>query len=183
MSVAMDVDGGADGEGAGNRLGVGGNRAAGSRAAGIRTAGGPALTVRPARPPRAPRRAARRYGTSRRPGGRPLSYGPAGTGVSRAAHTRFGGDTGWGTVVVVALATALAIVAFGALAQWQSGDAVPDRTGVVQVRAGESLGEVAERSAPGVPVERAVERIVELNALDGTGVHPGQALIVPVSAG
>lgn len=117
----------------------------------------------------------------RRPSGRPLSYERHRVAVSRAPHGRGEQEVGWGAVLVGTLATALVLAGFLGLAQWRVGDAVPNRTEVVQVRGGESLGDLAARVSPGVVVEQVVERIVELNALSGSGLHPGQSLIVPVS--
>ncbi|MFI9006275.1 LysM peptidoglycan-binding domain-containing protein [Actinosynnema sp. NPDC053489] len=56
---------------------------------------------------------------------------------------------------------------------------VPERTGVVHVQVGETLWDVAERSAPASDPDAVVARIRELNSLPGTDVVPGQSLVVP----
>ncbi|QQQ77908.1 LysM peptidoglycan-binding domain-containing protein [Saccharothrix sp. 6-C] len=56
---------------------------------------------------------------------------------------------------------------------------VPERTNVVHVQVGESLWDVAERSAPASDPDAVVARIRELNSLPGSDVVPGQALVVP----
>ncbi|ATE58033.1 hypothetical protein CNX65_07110 [Actinosynnema pretiosum] len=58
---------------------------------------------------------------------------------------------------------------------------VPDRTTTAHVQVGETLRDVAERSAPGSDPEAVAERISELNGLGGPDavVRPGQALTVP----
>ncbi|MGH3970572.1 MAG: LysM peptidoglycan-binding domain-containing protein, partial [Mycobacterium sp.] len=55
----------------------------------------------------------------------------------------------------------------------------PERLAVVRVEPGESLAHLAARVAPGAPAGRVVERIRDLNELDGTLVA-GQTLIAPV---
>ena len=59
---------------------------------------------------------------------------------------------------------------------------VPERTAVVHVQVGESLLDVAERSAPDSDPEAVADRIRELNALPDAEVKPGQALVVPDGA-
>ncbi|MEU4802469.1 LysM peptidoglycan-binding domain-containing protein [Actinosynnema sp. NPDC023587] len=57
---------------------------------------------------------------------------------------------------------------------------VPERTSVVHVQVGESLWEVAERSAPDSDPEAVVDRIRSLNNLtDTTPITPGLPLVVP----
>ncbi|GLW91510.1 LysM peptidoglycan-binding domain-containing protein [Actinokineospora globicatena] len=58
---------------------------------------------------------------------------------------------------------------------------VPSTTAVVRVAAGESLSDVAARTAPDSDTAAVVERIRELNGLDDATVRPGQPLTVPVS--
>ncbi len=57
---------------------------------------------------------------------------------------------------------------------------VPAELAVVQVQAGETLQQIAERLAPGAPVSTVVERIRELNQLDSVAVDVGQTLIAPI---
>ncbi|GAA3851402.1 hypothetical protein GCM10022243_16440 [Saccharothrix violaceirubra] len=56
---------------------------------------------------------------------------------------------------------------------------VPERTSVVYVQAGETLWDVAARSAPDSDVDAVVDRIRELNHLTSDEVLPGLALVVP----
>ncbi|MEU4746499.1 LysM peptidoglycan-binding domain-containing protein [Actinosynnema sp. NPDC023658] len=56
---------------------------------------------------------------------------------------------------------------------------VPERTNVVHVQVGETLWDVAERSAPNADQDAVVTRIRELNSLPGSDVVPGQSLVVP----
>jgi predicted Zn-dependent protease len=58
---------------------------------------------------------------------------------------------------------------------------VPDRLAVVQVRAGETLEQVAGRVAPQAPRGDVVKRIRQLNQLDSVSVNAGQTLIAPIS--
>jgi hypothetical protein len=84
------------------------------------------------------------------------------------------------TLVGVGAAMCLAVVGLGTLAGAGSGaDAVPTRTEVVRVKAGESLSELAARMAPGSDTGAVVERIRELNGDLVDGVRPGQPLHVP----
>ncbi|WP_367130868.1 LysM peptidoglycan-binding domain-containing protein [Saccharothrix sp. HUAS TT1] len=59
---------------------------------------------------------------------------------------------------------------------------VPERTNVVHVQVGETLWDVAERSAPGSDPDAVVSRIRELNPLPDADVAPGQSLVVPHGA-
>jgi hypothetical protein len=78
---------------------------------------------------------------------------------------------------VVALAAILWLVFL--INMRDGGPAVPAATTVVQVGAGETLWDVARRVVPGTPVAAVVQRIRELNGLDGSSVHAGQPLVVP----
>ncbi|TDV40344.1 LysM peptidoglycan-binding domain-containing protein [Actinophytocola oryzae] len=84
-------------------------------------------------------------------------------------------------VCVLALATVAcaAVLGLGALAG-SVGPSVPSETKVVRVLPGESLWELAGRVAPTSDAAAVVERIRELNGVDGA-VHPGQPLTVPFS--
>lgn len=57
----------------------------------------------------------------------------------------------------------------------------PSGTTVAVVGAGESLGDVAARVAPGADTETVVTRIRELNRLEGSSVAPGRPLVVPAA--
>ncbi|GAA2675012.1 MULTISPECIES: LysM peptidoglycan-binding domain-containing protein [Actinosynnema] len=81
-----------------------------------------------------------------------------------------------------ALLAALAAAAVSLAYLHASGiSGVPDRTTTAHVQVGETLRDVAERSAPGSDPEAVAERISELNGLGGPDavVRPGQALVVP----
>jgi hypothetical protein len=80
-------------------------------------------------------------------------------------------------VLVVAGVVCAAVYGLGSLAG-SVGPSVPSSTTVVRVQPGESLWELAGRVAPGSDVSAVVERIRELNGVDGS-VQPGQPLTVP----
>lgn len=80
-------------------------------------------------------------------------------------------------VLAVALAACAAVVGLGALSGAVE-PSVPSETTVVRVKPGESLWELAGRVAPGADASAVVERIRELNGVDGA-VEPGQPLTVP----
>ncbi|MCP2267578.1 LysM domain-containing protein [Actinokineospora diospyrosa] len=87
-------------------------------------------------------------------------------------------------LVVLGLAAVVAAVVYGvgALANSVAGEPeVPSTTTVVRVAAGESLSDVAARTAPDSDTSAVVERILELNGLTDVTVRPGQPLTVPVS--
>jgi hypothetical protein len=83
--------------------------------------------------------------------------------------------------LAVAGVIALAVVVWLAflINMRDGGAAVPAATTVAQVGAGETLWDVARRVVPGTPVAAVVQRIRELNGLDGSSVHAGQPLVVP----
>jgi len=80
-------------------------------------------------------------------------------------------------VLVVATAACAAVMGLGALAN-SVGPTVPSETTVVRVKPGENLWDVAGRVAPDSNADAVVERIQELNGIDGA-VEPGQPLTVP----
>jgi hypothetical protein len=84
-----------------------------------------------------------------------------------------------GMFFLIGLVVFLGVLGVGMLAGAMAGDTVPDRTAVVWVQPGETLWQVAERSAPGYDTEAVVARIRELNELYAGGVVAGQALQVP----
>ncbi|MBN4926356.1 LysM peptidoglycan-binding domain-containing protein [Hoyosella rhizosphaerae] len=57
---------------------------------------------------------------------------------------------------------------------------VNSAAGVVYVRSGESLSDVATRVAPTAPVDVVVASLRELNGLTNSLVQPGQPLMTPV---
>ncbi|MFC4858505.1 LysM peptidoglycan-binding domain-containing protein [Actinophytocola glycyrrhizae] len=80
-------------------------------------------------------------------------------------------------VLVVASAACAAVLGLGALAGAVA-PSVPSETTVVRVKPGESLWELAGRVAPASDASVVVERIRELNGVEGL-VRPGQPLTVP----
>jgi hypothetical protein len=80
-------------------------------------------------------------------------------------------------VLAVASAACAAVVGLGALAGSVE-PSVPSETTVVRVKPGENLWELAGRVAPGSDASAVVERIRELNGVEGA-VQPGQPLTVP----
>jgi hypothetical protein len=82
-------------------------------------------------------------------------------------------------VLGVASVAFVAVVGLGALAD-SVGPSVPSETKVVRVMPGESLWELAGRVAPGSDASAVVERIREMNGVEGA-VEPGQPLTVPYS--
>jgi LysM domain-containing protein len=81
-------------------------------------------------------------------------------------------------VLAVASAACAAVYGLGALSS-SVAPSVPSETTVVRVKPGESLWELAGRVAPDSDASAVVERIRELNDVDGV-VQPGQPLTVPV---
>ncbi|MGW4339591.1 LysM peptidoglycan-binding domain-containing protein [Rhodococcus koreensis] len=123
-------------------------------------------------------------GELRRPSSGAVAYRPTHTGVSRADHERGANDVGWRTVLAGIVITAGVLCGLAGVAQLATGGSVSNSaaTEVVQVQQGESLAAVAARIAPEMPVAQVVERIMELNAMSNSALHPGQSLIVPSSA-
>jgi LysM domain len=81
--------------------------------------------------------------------------------------------------VLVGLVMFLVVLGVGELANALAGATLPERTSVVWVEPGETLWDVAERSAPGYDTGVIVARIHELNEIPGNNVLAGQALQVP----
>jgi hypothetical protein len=81
-------------------------------------------------------------------------------------------------VLAVASAACAAVFGLGLLAGAVE-PSVPAETTVVRVKPGESLWELAGRVAPGSDASAVVDRIRELNGVEGA-VRPGQPLTVPV---
>ncbi|MBB5959948.1 nucleoid-associated protein YgaU [Saccharothrix tamanrassetensis] len=83
----------------------------------------------------------------------------------------------WAVYTVIAIAAA---VSLSLLYLYGSGaTTVPERTSVVHVQVGDTLWDLAERTAPNSNPEAVVARIKELNNLDTPTITPGQPLIVP----
>jgi LysM domain len=125
---------------------------------------------------------ARRSPRPVRPSGAPLRYRGTGVLMSRASHRRR--PITPATTVGLALLAALITVWLGVVAQVGgvvgTSAPIPDRLAVVQVQAGETLQQVAQRVAPDAPVGQVVQRIRELNKLDTAALDAGQTLIAPV---
>jgi hypothetical protein len=126
--------------------------------------------------------AARRRPPTRRPAGAAVHHRGSGVLMSRASHRRR--PITPAATVLLALVAAGITVWLGLIAQLggvQGAEAgAPPELAVVQVQAGESLHQVAQRVAPGAPVGDVVERIRTLNQLDSAALDTGQTLIAPV---
>jgi predicted Zn-dependent protease len=84
--------------------------------------------------------------------------------------------------VVALSATVIVTLSVVAGLSWlgQSADpAIPERTAVIRVGAGETVWDVAARVAPRSDPRVVVERIRQLNGLSAAGVVPDQQLQVP----
>ena len=134
---------------------------------------------RPAQRPR--RRGVDRSGVWRRPAGAPASVPRRAAVVSRASHApvaRVRRPAGIG--VVVGLTVLLAVFIFAAAQVRSIGAAtIPDSVATVEVASGDTLSSIARESAPDAPVNQVVDRIIDLNGLDGAAVRTGQSLTVP----
>ncbi|WP_316689964.1 LysM peptidoglycan-binding domain-containing protein [Pseudonocardia sp. H11422] len=137
------------------------------------------VAVRPAvLPPSPPGRAAQRML------GRPCAGGGRGSAAPcRPSTTRYRLRRAV-AASVLAGASAGVVVGLGSLAD-AAGDAsarstVPALTAEVAVRAGDTVWDVARRSAPAADASAVVERIVADNGLATAALRPGQVLRVPV---
>jgi hypothetical protein len=139
------------------------------------------IVVRPMRPVRRTTSAARRGPQPHRPAGAPLNYRGTGVLMSRASHRRRP-VTPLATVVLALVAAAITVW-LGLVAQLGAPDSpapAPARLAVVQVQAGESLEQLAQRIAPDASVGSVVDQIRDLNELESAAVDAGQTLIAPV---
>ncbi|MDX1890620.1 LysM peptidoglycan-binding domain-containing protein [Mycolicibacterium sp. 050158] len=139
------------------------------------------LVVRPMRPVRRTTAGARRGPQPHRPAGAPLTYRRTGVLMSRASNRRKP-VTPLATVVLALIAAAITVW-LGLVAQFGSAERpapTPARLAVVQVQAGESLEQLAQRIAPDSSVGSVVEQIRDLNELPSPAVDAGQTLIAPV---
>jgi len=139
------------------------------------------LVVRPMRPVRRTAAAARRGPQPHRPSGAPLNYRGTGVLMSRASNRRK--KVAPLTTVVLALVAAGITVWLGLVAEMaapESPATIPPRLAVVQVQAGESLEQLAQRIAPDASVGSVVDEIRDLNELKTAAVDAGQTLIAPV---
>ncbi|GJF09814.1 hypothetical protein NGTWS0302_24720 [Mycolicibacterium cyprinidarum] len=112
-----------------------------------------------------------------------MRYRGTGVPVSRTSHRRR--PITPATTVVLALIAGAITLWLGLVAQFGgvvgSQAEIPSRLAVVQVQAGESLQQVAQRVAPDAPVGDTVDRIRQLNELQSVALDAGQTLIAPVS--
>ncbi len=140
------------------------------------------LVVRPMRPVRRSTSAARRGPRQHRPAGAAVHYRGTGVLMSRASHRRR---------PVTPIATVLLALVAAAITVWlglvahvgaapESATPVPGRLAVVELQAGESLEQLAQRVAPDAPVGAVVDEIKDLNKLGSAVVGPGKTLIAPV---
>jgi len=108
----------------------------------------------------------------------PLAQGPLTREFPAVAHPpapRAGRVVALSATVIVTLSVVAGLSWLG-----QSPDpAIPDRTAVVRVGAGETLWDVAARVAPRSDPRAVLERILQLNGLPDAEVVPDQQLQVP----
>jgi LysM domain len=99
----------------------------------------------------------------------------AGAEAARIQAPRPGRVVRWVTAAAVTLAV------IGGLAWLGQAPApgVPAETMVIQVGAGETVWDVAQRVAPKSDQRAVVERIRQLNGMAGSAIQPGQQLQVP----
>lgn len=86
----------------------------------------------------------------------------------------------WGWLLSVAALTFLMVLLVGMFGIDGGRAPVPARTTVVQVGAGDTLWNIADRFAPGSDPREVVRRIVELNDLGASAARAGQSLVVPI---
>lgn len=93
----------------------------------------------------------------------------------------------WPAMVLGVIGTAVVILGLVAVANLRAAslDDVPGSAGATQpavatVAEGETINDVARRVAPNEPVQRVVDRILELNQLGSAAVTPGQQLVTAV---
>lgn len=113
-----------------------------------------------------------------------VRYRDAHVRVSQAEHHGAEGDVGWRTVLATVLVTAGILLGFGVVAHAVTASGMGSLSGateVVQVGSGDTLTDVAERVAPGLPAQQVIERIMDLNAMSTSSIAPGQSLVVPAS--
>lgn len=103
---------------------------------------------------------------------------------ARAARSARHGShlTTRGRVVLLAAPIALALGVLASTGSVQASGDTPAgaANGHVVVQPGQSLWSIARSLAPQADTRATVAAIVELNGLDGSVVHPGQSLVVPV---
>jgi hypothetical protein len=116
------------------------------------------------------------YADGRRPAR--LAGAPLRTVLRCCAARPVAGSLGW--LVLAAALTFLVVVGIGWVAGGQADASVPQHTVVVQVRPGDTLWSVAQRSAPSAGTAAMVDRIRALNGLpSNAALYPGEQLEVP----
>jgi hypothetical protein len=144
----------------------------------------PTRTAGPTRSARgAPVRTRSRRPAPARPPVAHMHYRGTGIAMSRAPHTR----RPVSTAVTVSLAALAALITLwlGSLANLSGVSSAapvsaPDQLAVVQVQAGETLQQLAQRVAPGASAAQTADRIRDLNKLDSAAIDAGQTLIAPL---
>ncbi|SIR86405.1 hypothetical protein SAMN05445060_1215 [Williamsia sterculiae] len=120
----------------------------------------------------------------RRPDDRRMTSTRGGTACRGSRRITSAVRVSWAAAFAVGVVLALTVVMFALLGGAVQDSAAPASTAtqVVHVRVGESLSEVAMRTAPDRAPQAVVNAIIALNHLADTGVTPGQALLTPVYA-
>ena len=87
----------------------------------------------------------------------------------------------WAAGVIIGLGLAVFVSVLGMVGDdyQRAVTETPAATEVVHVRSGESLSSVAARIAPDLPTAAVIASVRDLNDLQGAGLRPGQALVVP----
>lgn len=88
----------------------------------------------------------------------------------------------WARLLLAGMFACLVVVLLGLFGMPATGSSVPSHTMVVQVATGDTLWSLAQRFAPHDDPRAIVQRIVELNALDGATLRIGQPLVVPADS-
>ncbi|MFR9729236.1 LysM peptidoglycan-binding domain-containing protein [Saccharopolyspora sp. MS10] len=118
------------------------------------------------------------------PGGaRARCVAPAAPAAERARPGRFAAVRECAWLAGVGLCAFVGVFLFGVLALDSGERPVPEGTAVVRVVEGDTLWSVAARFAPDSDQRAVVDRIVELNRLDGEASGSGRALVVPEQRG
>lgn len=82
-------------------------------------------------------------------------------------------------MLAVGVAALAAVLLLGALSAAVQAASVPDRVVQTEVRPGESLWQIAQRSAPEANPAAVIDRIMSENGLVTDVVQAGQVLTVP----
>jgi hypothetical protein len=120
-----------------------------------------------------------------RPAGRPLPASPAGTGCAgmpRAQRSVYARRRAWAVGILVGLGLAITVFVVGLVGNGIQQASLPAmaQTEVVHVKAGETIGDVAQRVAPTMPSSVVINKILDLNDLPNAQLTAGQPLLAPV---